>query len=80
MVIGFLINSQFFLKIVLDTQYLKTYLCIVLNNKIFFNLLKSFIMKKSTYVLCFAVVIVFFAILTYIAFTVNNGNAGLHFN
>ena len=37
-------------------------------------------MKKSTYVLCFAIVIVFFAILTFIAFTVNNGNAGLHFN
>ena len=37
-------------------------------------------MKKSTYVLAFAIVILFFAILTIIAFAVNNGNAGLHFN
>jgi len=37
-------------------------------------------MKRSTYVLAFAIVILFFAALTYVAFLVNNGNAGLHFN
>jgi hypothetical protein len=35
-------------------------------------------MKKSSYVIAFVVVIAFFAILTYVAFLVNNGNAGLH--
>lgn len=37
-------------------------------------------MKRSNYFLAFVIVIVFFAILTYVAFAVNNGNAGLHFN
>ena len=37
-------------------------------------------MKKSTYFLCFAIVAVIFALITYVAFAVNNGNAGLHFN
>jgi len=41
---------------------------------------KIFVMKKSTYVLAFIIVIVFFGLLTLAAFALNNGNAGLHFN
>jgi hypothetical protein len=42
MVIGFQIFCQFFLKIVLDTQYLKTYLCIIETNK---KYIKSYIVS-----------------------------------
>lgn len=37
-------------------------------------------MKTSEKIICVIIVIAFFAALTFIAFTVNNGNAGLHFN
>jgi t-SNARE complex subunit (syntaxin) len=35
-------------------------------------------MKTSEKILCIVIVAVIFALITYVAFAVNNGNAGLH--
>jgi t-SNARE complex subunit (syntaxin) len=35
-------------------------------------------MKTSEKILCFIIVAVIFALITYVAFAVNNGNAGFH--